>query len=79
MFDEATSSLDNETQAKIQEAINNLKNKYTIIIIAHRLTTINTTNKILLLNDGKIVAEGNHKELLAHNDIYKLLYQKEIG
>ena len=78
LFDEATSALDNETQSKIQTAINNLKNKYTIIIIAHRLTTINNVNKILLLSEGKIVASGSHKDLLKHNNTYRILYQKEI-
>ena len=78
LFDEATSALDNETQSKIQKAINNLKGKYTIVIIAHRLTTINNVNKILLLENGKIIAEGTHKELLKNSNEYKKLYEKEI-
>ena len=78
LFDEATSALDNETQSKIQEAINNLKDKYTIIIIAHRLSTINNVNKILLLDDGKVVAQGSHSELLKNNSLYKSLYKKDM-
>ncbi len=78
LFDEATSSLDNETQAEIQKAISNLKDNYTILIIAHRLSTIVNCDKIMLLDGGKIVDEGNHKELLSRNIIYQTLYKKEI-
>ncbi|MBR6689962.1 MAG: ABC transporter ATP-binding protein [Bacilli bacterium] len=78
LFDEATSALDNETQASIQQAINNMKNKYTILIIAHRLSTIINCDRILLLNNGKIEAEGTHKQLLKKSKVYKELYESEI-
>ena len=78
LFDEATSSLDNKTQAKIQKAISNLKNDYTILIIAHRLSTIVNCDKIMLLEDGKIIDEGNHEELLYRNSSYQTLYKSEI-
>lgn len=78
LFDEATSALDNETQAQIQEAINNLKENYTILIIAHRLSTIKNCDRILVLDEGKITAEGTHTTLLKENKIYKNLYEKEI-
>lgn len=78
LFDEATSALDNETQTKIQEAINNLKENYTILIIAHRLSTIKNCDRILVLDDGKIVGQGNHKQLLKNNKIYKTLYESEM-
>ena len=55
-----------------------MKGIYTIVIIAHRLTTINNVNKILLLENGKIIAEGTHKELLKNSNEYKKLYEKEI-
>jgi len=77
LFDEATSALDNETQAKIQHAINNLKENYTILIIAHRLSTIINSDRILVIDDGKIVGEGKHHELLKTNKIYKNLYNSE--
>ena len=77
LFDEATSALDNETQAKIQQAINNLKENYTILIIAHRLSTIINSDRILVIDDGKIVGEGKHNELLKTNKIYKNLYNSE--
>lgn len=78
LFDEATSALDNETQGKIQQAINNLKENYTILIIAHRLSTIKNCNRILVIDDGKIVGEGTHTELLKNNKIYKKLYESEM-
>lgn len=78
LFDEATSALDNETQEKIQEAIDNMKNEYTILIIAHRLSTIINADRILYLEDGNIIAEGKHKELLKSCPSYKKLYESEI-
>lgn len=78
LFDEATSALDNETQAKIQQAIDNLQKEYTILIIAHRLSTIQNADRILMLDDGQIIAEGNHKQLLKSCKQYKELYDTEI-
>ena len=78
LFDEATSALDNETQLSIQQAIMNLQKNYTILIIAHRLSTIVHSNRILVLEDGKIVAEGTHDELLKTKE-YKQLYEAEIS
>ncbi len=78
LFDEATSSLDNATQAKIQEAIDNLKNDYTILIIAHRLSTVINADRILFVENGKIKVEGTHKELLSKSPEYKSLYEREI-
>lgn len=78
LFDEATSALDNETQEKIQQAIDNMKNEYTILIIAHRLSTIINADRILYLENGKIQAEGTHKQLLKTCESYKKLYESEI-
>ena len=78
LFDEATSSLDNETQKSIQEAINNMKNKYTILIIAHRLSTVINSDRILLVEEGKISIEGTHKELLEKSKTYNKLYKLEL-
>src|SRR5574344_204426 len=78
LFDEATSSLDNETQLNISEAINNMKSNYTILIIAHRLSTILKCIRILFVDDGKIIADGTHQELLKKCDKYKKLYQAEL-
>lgn len=78
LFDEATSALDNETQSKIQKAIDNLKDKYTIVIIAHRLSTIVNCDKIMILQNGKVIDSGTHKELLKSNKEYKKLCETEI-
>lgn len=78
LFDEATSALDNETQEFIQKAIHNMKDKYTILIIAHRLSTIVNADRIMLVDDGKVIASGTHKELIAGNKFYKKLYENEI-
>lgn len=77
LFDEATSALDNETQAKIQKSIENMKGEYTILIIAHRLSTIINCDRILFIDEGKIIAEGTHEELLKTNSKYKELYENE--
>ena len=78
LFDEATSALDNETQEKIQKAIHNLKGKYTILIIAHRLSTIVNSDKIIMIDKGKIVAEGTHQTLMKKSLKYQKLYQAEL-
>ncbi len=78
LFDEATSSLDNETQAEIQKAIMNLKDEYTILIIAHRLSTIVNCDKIMVLEEGKISDHGTNEELLSRNNTYQTLYKTEI-
>lgn len=78
LFDEATSSLDNETQSEIQKAISNLKNEYTILIIAHRLSTIINCNKIMVVEDGKISDIGTHEELISRNYTYQALCKTEL-
>ena len=78
LLDEATSSLDAETESKIQEAIKNLIKDRTTLVIAHRLSTIIKSKKIYVLNQGSIVAEGSHDELLKSSEIYKNFYDKQI-
>lgn len=77
LFDEATSALDNQTQMKIQKAIHNLKGEYTILMIAHRLSTVIDCDKIFVIDDGRVQAVGNHKYLLQNSKIYQQLYKKE--
>ena len=77
LFDEATSALDNQTQMKIQTAIHNLKGEYTILMIAHRLSTVIDCDKIFVIDDGRVQAVGNHKYLLQNSKIYQQLYKKE--
>lgn len=78
LFDEATSALDNETQGNIKKAINNLNGKYTVLIIAHRLSTIIDSDKIYVVDDGKIIDCGSHKELLERCEYYKELYVSDL-
>jgi ABC-type multidrug transport system fused ATPase/permease subunit len=78
LFDEATSALDNETQSQIQKAIDNMKNEYTILIIAHRLSTVINSDRILFLNNGHIEAAGTHEELLKKSVNYQRLYEAEL-
>jgi len=79
LFDEATSALDNETQEEIQRAISNLQGEYTILIVAHRLSTVVDSDKIFVVDDGKIVDSGTHKELLKKSSFYKSLYDKDLN
>ena len=77
LFDEATSALDNKTQSKIQEAISNLKGEYTILIIAHRLSTVINADKIFVIVDGAVEEEGTHNYLIKNSKTYNKLYDKE--
>ena len=78
LLDEATSSLDAETESKIQKAISFLTKGRTTIVIAHRLSTILNSDKIYVIDHGKVVSEGKHDELLISSEIYKNFYQKQI-
>ena len=78
LLDEATSSLDADTEHKIQEAIMFLTKNKTTIIIAHRLSTILRANKIFIIENGGVVAEGNHDHLLENSEIYKNFYNKQL-
>ena len=78
LLDEATSSLDAETESKIQNAMEILTENKTTIVIAHRLSTILNAHKIFVVDKGNIVAEGNHKELIENSKIYKNFYQKQV-
>ena len=79
MLDEATSALDNMTQAKIQEAIANIRGNRTVITIAHRLSTVIGADRILYVEDGRILEQGSHAELLERCEPYRKLYEAELG
>ena len=78
LLDEATSSLDSETESKIQDALKILTKNKTTIVIAHRLSTILNSEKIFVLDRGKLIAEGTHTELLNNSSVYKNFYDKQI-
>ena len=78
LLDEATSSLDSETEEKIQNAISILTKNKTTIVIAHRLSTVLNSEKIFVVEKGKILASGNHEKLLNTSDQYKSFYEKQI-
>ena len=78
LLDEATSSLDAETESKIQEAITFLTKGRTTIVIAHRLSTILNSNNIYVIDSGKVVANGNHEDLIVKSELYKNFYEKQI-
>lgn len=77
LFDEATSALDNESQEYVKKSIDNLIKDHTVIIVAHRLSTILDADIIYVIDKGKVVAEGTHKTLLENNKIYQTLYKND--
>ena len=81
MLDEATSNIDSESEEIIQKSLEKMMNISTMIIVAHRLSTIQHADKILVLNNGKIIERGNHQELLknrgSYYNLYKIQYDKE--
>lgn len=79
VLDEATSALDNKSEAVVQKAIENLMQEKTVFVIAHRLSTIRNATKIIVVNDGKIVESGTHKELIKTEcGAYKMLYDMQF-
>ncbi|WP_459878541.1 ABC transporter ATP-binding protein [Campylobacter concisus] len=78
IFDEATSALDNESEKEITKAINNLRSKKIIFVIAHRLSTVENADKIAVLSDGKIIDTGSDEELSKRNEIYAKLKGKAL-
>lgn len=79
IMDEATSALDTESERAIQDALNTLMKDRTNIVIAHRLSTIENADKIVVMDQGRILEQGKHAELLAKNGAYSALYQLQFS
>jgi ATP-binding cassette subfamily B protein len=79
LLDEATSAVDNETEQQIQQALENLRADRTSFVIAHRLTTVQTADRIYVLDDGRVVETGNHEELLKQGGTYAKLYEAGLN
>jgi len=76
LLDEATSALDSESEKLVQKALDNLMKKRTSIVVAHRLSTVMNADKIIVIDNGKVIEIGSHKQLLAQKGFYSKLYQK---
>ena len=79
LLDEPTSALDTESEALVQDALDRFMAEHTTIVIAHRLSTIKNADRVLVLDQGRIVEQGTHQELLDRGGLYQELYQKQFG
>ena len=79
ILDEATSSIDTRTEMKIQQAFDILMKGKTAFVVAHRLSTIQNADKILVMKDGKIIETGTHDELLSKNGFYSKLFNSQFA
>lgn len=79
ILDEATSSLDTQSERHIQDALSNLMKNRTTLVIAHRLSTVESADRIIVLDKGRIVESGNHRELLEHDGLYANLYRMQFS
>jgi ATP-binding cassette subfamily B protein len=79
ILDDSTSAVDVETETKIQTALEDIMKDSTSFVIAQRISTVLNADKILVLDDGQIAAEGTHRELLAASPIYREIYDSQLG
>ncbi len=79
LLDEATSALDSEVETAIQENLTKLMEGKTVLAIAHRLSTIMAMDRLIVIDNGEIIEQGTHNELLANNGVYAKLWQHQSG
>ncbi|MNN75390.1 Lipid A export ATP-binding/permease protein MsbA [compost metagenome] len=79
LLDEATSALDSEVEVAIQESLDEMMQGKTVIAIAHRLSTIAAMDRLIVMDEGRIIEQGTHTELLSRNGIYARLWQHQSG
>ena len=79
VLDEATAAVDNDTEAAIQRSLDQITRNRTTVVIAHRLSTVRHADRIVVMEQGRIVEQGRHDELLAHGGVYANLWQVQAG
>jgi ATP-binding cassette subfamily B protein len=79
ILDDSTSAVDVETEARIQDVLEETRGKRTSLVIAQRISTVLKADKILVLDNGQVAAEGSHRELLAGSPIYREIYESQLG
>ena len=79
ILDEATSALDTKSEKLVQNALDNLMKNRTVLVIAHRLSTVKNADQIIVMDEGKIRQKGTHQELIQNNGLYSRLYQFQLS